>query len=374
MNDSKSLSVEKGVERLLNKMDKEWEEKILDVLLRIAFRPNWNYTGTILKRRDTATRLWKEVEGYLEVKQQIQPRELLRLKREIEKTFLEEIKLDLVTLYPLPGPPARPGSEDCYNRWYNFQQEVLAGMHSSIDKYVKNSIEKLSDEEKDIIRSVLRCLPVPDHGIVYMQDYPQLCQFMEEIEEDYKQTYGGPLNIQLLSKAIIRAGLGDWTTDNQLCIFTREITYPPKFIVEHVDIDEFLSLEGKTVTPVSEEMSGITIESPEFSGKEDETALLEFTIRNHESAEKTVSIGISTGFRDSDKTTGNYMIPPLSEKKVGPFIVGTPHFTKKSEPIRIELRDDKNLVIYEQLIKVNVQRSMKKLLFNVLFSRFRLRY
>ena len=34
------------------------------------------------------------------------------MKREFERAFLEEVKLDLVTHYALPGPPIRPRSED----------------------------------------------------------------------------------------------------------------------------------------------------------------------------------------------------------------------------------------------------------------------
>lgn len=232
--DKNFISVEKGIELLLKSIKPEEIPKFQDALIRIALRPRWNYTRTIVKRKYGYRRLWGEVQNYLTVHHSILSQQMRELKYTLLNIFEKRVGIDLATLYPLPYPPSRPGSTDCYRRWGQFQEAVLIGFGISLQNYIRTSLRGLNEKEREVIRVLLDLRSeIGDQDIIFSRSPYLENDLFKATQRAYQQNVGRDLTEEIYIQAIIKARLGDWADLERLCLFeTAHGRYPPEFLLD----------------------------------------------------------------------------------------------------------------------------------------------
>lgn len=222
------------------------KDLIVDALLRIAFRPRWNYTRTIVNREFRGGRLWSEVSNYLTMRH-LNRTILITAVLDKIKTFFNEMELDPVTLYPINDIPSKPGATDCYRRWDNFLYSVLNGINISLQDYISHSLVSLSNPERKILSAIIESLPCPEFSCAYQKWDFGPGEFYEKVQKIYNQKYNDELNANQYASAIIRSGLGDWALD-YIEFFKNQHTEPNEFIINMIDFTQLLKSIDQTST------------------------------------------------------------------------------------------------------------------------------
>lgn len=175
-------------------------ELYLDTLLRIGFRPRWNYTRTILNRENDSTRLWDEVERYLLIRHPgIASTYFFSIKDRISESF-EKQNYDLVLLCYADELPKN--ARDTYKKWHHFLSTVFNAFNLSPKMYLLMNLANLNSDERKVIESIKTVLPVQEFESAYSSSPPSFYSRLNERYTDIEST--------LFTRTLIKSGIADW--------------------------------------------------------------------------------------------------------------------------------------------------------------------
>jgi len=182
--------------------DQEDTDLYRDALLRIAFRPRWNFTWTITKRKNDSNRLWSEVENYLAIRHPDAILEKFLNIRDRITNAMEEVGYDIVMLCKKDNVPSK--ARACYDEWHEFLKLVTSSFDMNLKDYITGNLQQLLPEERNVLISIRACLPVPEIESAYMKSEPSLSSF------ECVSKHHGDLSLNLYIRTLVKAGLADW--------------------------------------------------------------------------------------------------------------------------------------------------------------------
>ncbi len=220
-----------------------------DVLLRIAFRPRWNFTGTITKKEYRANRLWSEVENYLAIRHPDAISEKFLTIRDRITNDMEKVSYDVVKLCSKDDVPSN--ARACYDGWHEFLKLVESSFDMNLREYVTGNLRLLMPEERNVIKSIRACLPVPELESAYMKWGDSTSGFFDRVSEHH-----GDLTLKLYTRTLVKAGLADWALHSL-----------EWFRYGHLESSKRLIdlLQDESIIPPADSLQQPEIEVPELS-------------------------------------------------------------------------------------------------------------